>query len=333
LYQPRHRRRRDVVVSFLPKDRRMSVVEYSVRSCPGKRAFISGPGDFDLGAGRPVESSRMFDPDVSPYCFDFANRRLLCVSTPDISGAVFFYQAQREHARSVIEVPLDSLPDGPASPALIFSIGRCGSTLLVKAIEAAGVSAVSEPDFYTQAACEQARDASLRRALAGATRLLRYPVIKLRMECINAPLLIAGAFAAPRVMFILREPVAWAASLRRLSRNSLDLGWAVAQLRKGLLALDELARNYAVRVCYYEDFRELRADYVADVLSWAGLPGTVAAETLRGLASRDAQEGTIVSRASVRDVPDDMAFREAFSREWSRWRPVEQIARLRLKLV
>jgi len=311
----------------------MSVVEYNVRSCPGKRAFISGPGDFSLDAGRAVDSSRMFDTDVSPYCFDLANRSLLCVSTPDISGAVFFYQAQRDHARSVIKVPFESLPDGPASPALMFSIGRCGSTLLVKALEAAGVRAVSEPDVYTQAACEQPRDTSLKRPIAGATRLLPYSVIKLRMECINAPLLIAGAFSAPRIMFILREPAAWSASLRRLSRNSLDLGWAVAQLRRGLLALDELARNYVVRICYYEDFRELDVDYVTDVLSWAGSPGKLSAETLRRLASRDAQEGTIVSRASVRDVPDDFPFQDAFRREWSRWRPAEVIERLQLKLL
>jgi len=311
----------------------MSLIECTVRACTGRSAFISGPDDFSLDAGRVVEPSRMFEPDVSPYCFDFANRSLLCVSTPDISGAVFFYQAQRQHARSVIRVPFESLPDGPTSPALIFSIGRCGSTLLVKALEAAGVRTVSEPDFYTQAACVQPVDDSLRKGIAGATRLLPYSVVKLRLECNNAPLLIAGAFDMPRIMFILRNPVDWAASVRRLSRNSLDLGWAVAQLRRGLLALDALARNYAVRICYYEDFRELGLDYIMDVLSWVGWQGTISPETLRQVAAKDAQEGTIVSRASVRDVPDDVQFREAFQREWSRWRPAEVITRLRLKLL
>ncbi len=287
----------------------MSLSEHTVLSCTGKRAFISGPDDFSLGAGRAVDSSRMFEPDVSPYCFDLANRTLLCVSTSDISGAAFFYQAQRQYARSVIRVPFESLPVGPASPALIFSIGRCGSTLLVRALEAAGVRVVSEPDFYTQAACQQPPDSSLRSAIAGATRLLRYSVVKLRLECNNAPLLIASALDSPRIMFILRDPVDWAASLRRLSRNSLDLNWAVAQLRRGLLALD------------------------ADALSWIGWSGTVSRETLMAVAARDAQDGTIVSRASVRGVPDDLRFREAFRREWSRLRPAELVARLQLKLV
>jgi hypothetical protein len=311
----------------------MSLAEYPVRSCTGKHAFISGPDDFSLGAGRAVDASRMFEPDVSPYCFDTANRTLHCVSTPDISDATFFYQAQRQYARSLIKVSFDALPGGPDAPALIFSIGRCGSTLLVRALQAAGVRTVSEPDFFTQAACHQPLDVALRRVIAGATRLLPYSVIKLRLECNNAPLLIAGAFDSPRIMFILRDPVDWAASLRRLSRNSLDLGWAVGQLGRSLLALDELARNFTVRICYYEDFRSLDPAYIADVLSWTGGSGSVSTQALQSIAAKDAQEGTIVSRASVRDVPDDLPFRDAFRRAWSRMRPGELIDRLQLKLL
>ena len=313
------------------KETRLS--EYPVRLRTQNLLSISDPHDFILDAAQAVDSSRIFDPDVSPYCFDLATRSLLCVSPPDISGATFFYQAQRQLARSVIDVPFESLPEGPASQALIFSIGRCGSTLLVRAPEAAGVRAVSEPDFYRQAACHKPLDISLRSAITGATRLLPYSIIKLHLECNNAPLLIAGAFDPPRIMFILRDPVDWAASLRRVSRNQLDPGWAVSLLKRGLLALDELTRNYAVRICYYEDFRELGTDHIADVLAWTGWPGTVSRETLLKVAAKDAQEGTIASRAAVRDVPDDPPFREAFRREWSRLRPAELIARLQLKFV
>ena len=311
----------------------MRLSEYQVRFRTRDLLAISGPDDFILGEGRAVDSSRMFEPDVSPYCFDLANRSLVCVSTADISGATFFYQAQRQYARTVIKVPFESLPDGPASPALIFSIGRCGSTLLVRALEAAGMRAVSEPDFYRQAACHRPLDISLQSAITGATRLLPYSVIKLHLECNHAPLLIAGAFDSPRIMFILRDPVDWAASLRRISRNSLNPSWAVALLRTGLLALDELTRSYPVRVCYYEDFRELGTDYIADVLSWVGWSGPVSRETLLAVAAKDAQEGTFVSRASVRDVPHDLQFREAFRREWSRLRPAGLVARLQLKLL
>lgn len=311
----------------------MSLTEHPVAWRTTDLFCRSSPADFIVEGGRAVDPSRMFDPDVSPYCFNLASRTLLCVSTPDIAGASFFYQAQRQSARSVIKVPFAMLPEGPSSPALIFSIGRCGSTLLVRALMAAGVRCVSEPDFYTQAACHQPLDLSLRGAIAGATRLLPYSVIKLRLECNHAPLLIAGAFKSPRIMFILRNPVDWAASLRRLSRNSLDPGWAVTQLSTGLQALAELTRNYAVHICYYEDFRDLGGADLGPVLAWAGASETVSRGALQTLAAQDAQAGTIVSRASVRDVPDDPAFRDAFRREWLRRRPAELIARLRLKLV
>ena len=131
----------------------------------------------------------------------------------------------------MIKVPFDALPEAPASPTLIFSIGRCGSTLLHGAFEAAGVRSVSEPDYFTQAALHEPRDPALRSVIGRATRLLPYAVIKLRAECNHAPLLIAGAFRAPNVMFVLRDPVDWAASVRRLSPATADPGGIAALLR------------------------------------------------------------------------------------------------------
>jgi hypothetical protein len=118
-----------------------------------------------------------------------------------------------------------------------------------------------------------------------------------------------------------------------VSRNSLDLGWAVGQLNRSLLALGELARSYSVTICYYEDFRSLEAGRVAQALSWAGSSAAVSPEALRRVADRDAQEGSIVSRVSLRDVPDDLAFRDAFRAEWSRSRPRELIDRLGLRFL
>jgi len=307
--------------------------EWTVRSRNPDRLSISRPEDFALDGGRPVDPSRVREPDVSPYCFDLPNRSLVCVSTPDISGEVFFYQAQRELARSVIRLPVEMLPPGPSSPALIFSIGRCGSTLLVKAFQAAGLAAVSEPDFFRQAAYYHSSGISLQAVLPGATALLRHSVIKLHLECNNAPLPIAGAFRMPRVLFILRDPIDWAASLRRISRNSIDPRWAAALLRTGLIALDQLAQSYEVRVCYYEEFRELRPEHVAPLLAWAGSQASLGPERLAAIAAKDAQDGTFVSRASLRDVPEDAGFREAFRREWSLRRPVEVIDRLGLQLL
>ena len=309
----------------------VGLTEHAVRQRIASRTSISQATDFVLETGRPLDPSRMFDPDVSPYCFDFDDRKLFCVSTPDIGGATFFYQAQRQQARSVIKVPFDALPEAPSSATLIFSIGRCGSTLLHRAFDAAGVRSVSEPDFYTQAALRRPGDAALRGVIGGATKLLGYPVIKLRAECNHAPLLIAGAFRAPKVMFVLRDPVDWAASVRRLSPAMADPGGIAALLRALLAGLDSLTQHYDVRICYYEDFRILTARYVNDLLAWAGAGARIRPALATELAARDAQEGSVVSRASFRDVPEDPAFRAVFRSEWSKLRPAALIERLALR--
>ncbi|HTR58228.1 MAG TPA: hypothetical protein VMM27_08635 [Casimicrobiaceae bacterium] len=308
----------------------MDLTEHAVRSRIASLTSFSQASDFVLDPGRPVGRSRMFDPDVSPYCFDLEARELYCVSTPDISGATFFYQAQRQHARSVIKVPFEALPEPVASPTLIFSIGRCGSTLLHKAFEAAGVRTVSEPDYFTQAALHRSADDALRSAIGRATQLLPYQVIKLRAECNNAPLLIAGGFRAPSVMFVLRAAIDWADSARRVSSHPMPSG--IAALLHALVGgLDALTRYYPVRVCYYEDFRDLSPDYVNTLLAWMGSDARLGTAAAAELARRDAQEGSIMSRASVGDAADDPAFREAFRKEWDKVRPVALIERLGLR--
>jgi hypothetical protein len=308
----------------------VNLTEHAVRLRIANRTSISQVTDFVLDAGRPVDRSRMFDADVSPYCFDFDARKLFCVSTPDIAGTTFFYQAQRQTAQSVIKVPFDALPEAPTSPTLIFSIGRCGSTLLHKAFEAAGAHTVSEPDYLRQVAIQRPRDQGLKDVVGRATRLLPYSVIKLHAECNNAPLLVAGAFREPRVMFVLRDPVDWAESVRRVTRDG-DPGRAAALLRVLLGGLDVLTRQYDVRICHYEDFRNLTASYINALLAWMGSTARLRPAVATELARKDAQEGSIASRASLKDMPDDPAFREAFRNAWGKVRPVALIERLDLQ--
>ena len=267
------------------------LTEHAVRLRTANVMSFSQPADFVLETGWPVDRVRMFHADVSPYCFDFKNRMLFCVSTPDIAGATFFYQAQRQMARSVIKIPFDALPEPPESPTLIFSIGRCGSTLLYKSFEAAGVRTVSEPDYFTQAALSGLRNEELQSLIGRVTQLLSYPVIKLRSECNYASLLIAGAFRKPNVMFVLRNPGDWAASLHRLSRRTWSPKAIAVLLRAHLAGLDELAQHYDVRICYYEDFRRLTARYVNGLLAWMGSDARLRPAMATELARKDAQEG------------------------------------------
>ena len=309
----------------------MGLTEHTVRRRIESRTSFSQPADFELETGKPVATSRMLDADVSPYCFDFAERKVFCVSTPDIGGATFFYQAQRQHASSVIKVPFEVLPEALRSPALIFSIGRCGSTLLHRAFDAAGVRTVSEPDYFTQAALAQPRDDALQDVIGRTTQLLPYAVIKLRAECNHAPLLLAGGFRAPKVMFILRDAIDWAASVRRLAPE-MDDPVRVATLLHGLLGgLDVLTQRYDVRICYYEDFRSLTASYVNALLAWIGSDARLRPARAAEVASKDAQEGSVVSRASLPGAAPDPVFRDAFRRAWEPIRPVALIKRLGLR--
>jgi hypothetical protein len=309
----------------------VNLTEHAIRLRTANRVSVSQPADFVLDAGQAVERSRIFEPDVSPYCFDFDHRLLLCVSTPEIAGATFFYQAQREQAGSLIKVPLEVLPEPDASPALIFSIGRCGSTLLHKAFEAAGARSVSEPDYFTQAALYRRLDPTLRDAIGRATRLLPYSVIKLRAECSNAALLIASAFRTPRLIFILRDAMDWAVSVHRVSDRTATPTSIAGLLRALLGGLDDLTRHHEVRICYYEDFRSLGASYINAALAWMGSDARLSAAAAAALAGQDAQEGSPVSRAEVEGRSEDPTFRAAFRYEWSRLRPAALIERLGLR--
>jgi hypothetical protein len=303
--------------------------EHAIRLRNPNPVSVSQANDFVLETGRTVDRSRIFDPDVSPYCFDFEQRRLYCVSTPSMAGATFFYQAQRQSARSVVKVPFDALPEVVRSPTLIFSIGRCGSTLLHKAFESAGARSVSEPDYFTQAALSGRDNPELRAAIGRATQLLPYSLIKLRAECSNAALLLAGAFLEPKLMFVLRDPAEWAASVRRVSQNATPGGIA-ALLRALLAGLDDLTRHYDVRICHYEELRGLSPEYINALLAWTGSEARIAPAVAAELSRKDAQAGSTVSRLSVKDTTDDSAFRELFRHEWARLRPAALIRRLDL---
>jgi hypothetical protein len=307
----------------------MSVTEHEVHRRTANLTAVAQPADFVLRPGRPAAPERLLDPDVSPYCFDFDAGTLLCVSAPDVRDATFLYQAQRQRARRVLVAPFAALPEAPPSPTLIFSIGRCGSTLLQKAFAAAGVGSVSEPDYFRQAVLQRPHDDAVRDAVGRATALLGCPVVKLHAECANAPLVVAGAFRAPRVMFVLRDAVDWADSVRRVTRDA-DPARAAALLRALLSGLDPLTRAYDVRIVYYEDFRELTARYVNALLAWMASEARLRPAQATELAARDAQEGSIAARDAVRSAGPDPAYRAAFHYEWSRARPAALIARLGL---
>src|SRR4051812_44461169 len=151
--------------------------------------FPAVPQNFVLREGESVPPEVVLDdPDVSLYCLDDDNRQALFVQTPpgvELLQSPFYYLAQYQHAQRVIAVPYDTLhrladelPGGAGNLVLIYSVGRCGSTLISRSLNAVdGVLSYSEADVYTQIAMlrnrDRSRDEEYLRLIRTCTRILR----------------------------------------------------------------------------------------------------------------------------------------------------------------
>src|SRR5205807_9559763 len=141
-----------------PAEARALVIEGKLRTSP---VSVASPHDFRVrDGGRTDPRVVLQQPNLSLYCLDFDHRQALFAETLpecDLSRAPFLYQAQYEAARRLIEVPSDILQClaaevaiDPSRLILIYSVGRCGSTLVSRAFsEVVGVDSISEPDVFS----------------------------------------------------------------------------------------------------------------------------------------------------------------------------------------
>ena len=118
--------------------------------------------DFQFEEAEQVDPRIIIEqPTVSLYCVDHENRQAIFVELPsdvDLSQAPFYYQTQYEAARSLIAVPYGTLHTlardvtiDPSRIILVYSTGRCGSTLVSRVLnEADGVYSFAEPDVFSQ---------------------------------------------------------------------------------------------------------------------------------------------------------------------------------------
>jgi hypothetical protein len=215
---------------------------------------LVGPDHFRFSEGAPVDPATVRGPGHSLYCLDHDRRRALFVETPpdaDLSAHPFYYQAQYEAARGLVAVPYDALHDladrVDARPlVLIHSVGRCGSTLVHRALAAVpGAESRSEPDVFTQLVtlreagrCDPAEVAGLVRtcgrllfgtaadtatpdtatpdtATPDAPAADRPLVVKFRSFALELGDLIHRHFPHARTVFLYRHAVAWGRSSAR----------------------------------------------------------------------------------------------------------------------
>ena len=221
----------------------MAVLTYDVVGKAKKDRLASASmADFKLGPAvmRHEPSFLAASAAVSPYCVDPSRDAVVLVELPsglDISAAPFVYEMQYSTALRVHTIPIDefctltSEIDSIAHPVLLHSTGRCGSTLLVRALgEAPGVTALSEPDIFTQLATAGPLPIA---ALGPFESLYRacllffmrhragHVVFKLRAAASEHASHLASAVPKASSVFLYRDAVEVARSYARLTGRSL----------------------------------------------------------------------------------------------------------------
>lgn len=216
-----------------------STISGRTKRHPTATACIGDFRYFHKGSADP--NVVLLDPDVSLYCLDHLERRAIFVRTAgyDLNAAPFFYQAQFEAARELIAVPYETLHQLAASgiydqsrAILLYSMGRCGSTLVLRALaQASRVAAISEPDVFTQLVYlrnSSANDAgeidrvarSCLRVMCGSLlnrRSVAWCAIKFRGSVVGLWEILHAESPRSKVVFLYRAPQEWAESVLRSS--------------------------------------------------------------------------------------------------------------------
>jgi|SRR5579884_221206 len=319
---------------------------------------LVGPADFKVRDGGAIEPRILLqNPNLSLYCLDFDNRQALFVETsPEcrLSQAPFLYQAQYEAARHLIQIPYDMLHSlaaevrlDPAKLILIYSVGRCGSTLVSRAFnQVEGVESLSEPDVFTQMrwACswegpESSENAAL---LKSCTLLQCVPgrlqgagawALKFRSEVTILGPKFYSIFPEAKVVFLYRNAVAWMRSYWRYIQTCFPKA-PTSGLRtpnkEGHTPLEKLAGAWlgTMQACRemqrqgipmflarYEDLTVAPWEVLSQMFAFCGLAERRVGN-LDVVLKEDAQEGTALSRTSLAAAP--IPFTEEDERELRR---------------
>lgn len=201
---------------------------------------VASPTDFSFEENGEINPGSVFaNPSFSLYCFDIENQAALFLEVDDpvaVDKAPFYYQAQAAHAVGAVAMPLEifhhfaeEVSETPGGLIFIHSVGRCGSTLLSKVLEAVpSVHSLSEPDDLTQLGnlrvAGELNDAEIRRLIASSIKWRCKPrigtpahqvAIKTRSEVLVLADLIGPLFPDAKHFFLYRDGMAWMRTLFR----------------------------------------------------------------------------------------------------------------------
>lgn len=203
--------------------------------------------DFDLGPGQPADPDAVLtDRNWSLYGLDKARDMAVFVDLPmgtDLAHSAFAYATQHELARRVLTMSLTDLERGAeqAPPVgqvvFLFSIGRCGSTLLSHALNVVpGVWCLSEPDAFSTLILQHYHSRTrldfdpdhVVRLIRACTRLQFRPpadragavfAVKFRSQSLFQADLYHAAFPEAACVFLYRDALSWANSIYGMMRQ------------------------------------------------------------------------------------------------------------------
>lgn len=291
---------------------------------------FADPHNFIRGVRKKLHPGNMGDALI--YCVDPEAKTVLYTTHDDfrlVFQHPFLYMAQFETARSVIEVPismLEKMDSGvTAKPIYIFSIGRCGSTALSRALAHAGILSASEPDLPTQIALSRPQMIELF-GMDGICDLLRAMnrslgthlggefAVKFRSQCNLIVDDVLDAQPDVKVVFILRR---WDAWLRSTHKAFGPSGSRMAEkLRDGIQAYHRLlVRGANPVLIWYEDM-------VQDISGTLRRIGVMQMpEDMIPTRAEDAQAGTSIARSELVERNTEEAARQEFLAAWPKLRP------------
>ncbi len=203
--------------------------------------------DFNLGPATTVPARSVIDqPGWTLYGLDHARDLAVFTDLPvgtDLGDSPFAYATQHRLARRVLTMPLAELEAvadlAPPLPhvILIFSIGRCGSTLLSHALNTVpGVWCLSEPDafstlilqhYHSPQRANLPRDKVIR-LIRACTRLQFRPpagrqadvfAMKFRSQALFQADLYHQALPDAACLFLYRDALGWANSIYSMMRQ------------------------------------------------------------------------------------------------------------------
>lgn len=273
----------------------MSVYDVKALKTPPKSLAVASISNFDTNIAYKANkdrktldflTSKNFLKKFKPFSFEGGN--IFFIETPaELFEAPFLYLAQRNYAERVVEVELSSLDLSNEliqdDITFVFSIGRCGSTLVSKIFSKLDYLNVSECDVFTQTDNKKAIDFTLK-----AFQFYNYEdntkiLIKNRSQTNKFVDMYIENYPNAKYIFLYRDKESWAKSFNAkfgFGKNELNylykLGYnALRKLLIGNVDLEvwnyhDLVNNPSI---YFKD--ESRLNVIKEVLSTDSQRGVI----------------------------------------------------------